>query len=228
MGRVVTNEGSVGAPPTRSRPHWWVILALSLSLLALVAAATTDHPRPVASRTAETTSTTLPNQTGSTTPQPSGTTTTVPSPSPHVELPSTAALTSPTSGVRDFGRPSTPTTTAPASATPPGGTTGGVASPVQPAVPTETQTGDLQQPDDASANYSFTGSGSMTISATWTTASTLSLTVTCPGGSQTAEGASKVDVVLPDTDGACEATLRETVVEYDDVPYTLTIGPTGG
>jgi len=36
-----------------------------------------------------------------------------------------------------------------------------------------------------------------------------------------------VTVMLPDADGACEVTLKETEVEYDLISYTLTIGPSG-
>jgi hypothetical protein len=102
------------------------------------------------------------------------------------------------------------------------------AAPVQPVVPTESYPGDLQQPDDATASYPFSGQGSMEVTASWTSSSILSLTVTCPAGTQTREGPSPVTVVLPNADGACEATLKETIVQYDEVPYTLTIGPAEG
>jgi hypothetical protein len=35
-------------------------------------------------------------------------------------------------------------------------------------------------------------------------------------------------VAVSDSDGPCETTLKETVVEYDPVAYTLTIGPSPG
>jgi hypothetical protein len=52
--------------------------------------------------------------------------------------------------------------------------------------------------------------------------------VSCPDGSEAAEGASSVAVVLPDADGDCELTLKETLVQYAGVSYTLTIAPAGG
>jgi hypothetical protein len=89
-------------------------------------------------------------------------------------------------------------------------------------------TGYLQQPDDASAHIAFTGEGAMRVSVSWPSTVTLSLSVSCPAGTQTAEGASQVAVVLADADGACDLTLKETLVQYDAVSYTLTIAPAGG
>jgi len=52
--------------------------------------------------------------------------------------------------------------------------------------------------------------------------------VSCPDGYQTAEGTSSIAVVLPDADGACELTVKEMLVQYAAISYTLTIGPAGG
>ncbi len=94
---------------------------------------------------------------------------------------------------------------------------------------TENFSGSLQQPDLSTASYSFSGVGSMQVSASWTPApTTLSVTVTCPAGTLTEEGTSTLSVALPDADGACETTIKETVVDYAAVSYTLTIGPTPG
>jgi len=89
-------------------------------------------------------------------------------------------------------------------------------------------TGDLEQPFDASATYAFTGAGAMRVSVSWPSTITLSLSVSCPDGAQSAEGASYVAVVIPDADGPCDLTLKETLVQYDVVSYTLTIAPAGG
>jgi hypothetical protein len=102
------------------------------------------------------------------------------------------------------------------------------AAPVKPTTPPATWTGDLQEPDDASATQIFAGAGPTEVSATWTPGLTLSLTVTCPGGTQAAQGSSEVGVVIADATGACEITLKETVVQYDAIAYTLTIGPADG
>jgi hypothetical protein len=68
----------------------------------------------------------------------------------------------------------------------------------------------------------------MQISASSPSATPLSLSVTCPQGGQSVVGSSNIAVVMPETNGPCEATLKETLVQYDAVHYTLTIGPDGG
>ena len=88
--------------------------------------------------------------------------------------------------------------------------------------------GALQQPDDASASYAFTGAGSMQVSASSTSSVPLLLTVSCPGGRVDEAGSSFVSVVIPDAAGPCDLVLKETLVQYVAVPYTLTIGPEGG
>jgi hypothetical protein len=88
--------------------------------------------------------------------------------------------------------------------------------------------GDLQQPDDASATYTFTGAGPMQVSASSTFSVPLLLTVSCPAGSVDEAGSSLVSVVIPDATGPCDVVLKETVVQYVAVPFTLTIGPEGG
>lgn len=230
MAGDLTNLASGRARPQRIRPHWWAVLAVSLSLLALVAAATSDHSNGRGGKTASRDGQAAPHApTSRSTSTPTTTTTTTTLPS--VVTPTTSASTVDSVNAPDTTRvvtkasitapATTTTTTAPATK---GSAIG--AAPAQPAP--QTLTGDLQQPDDASANYAFTGSGAMRISVSWSPTTTLSLFVSCPDGSQTAEGASSVAVVLPDADGACELTLKETLVQYNAVSYTLTIAPTGG
>jgi hypothetical protein len=109
--------------------------------------------------------------------------------------------------------------------------TGLGAAPTQPAGPVatnKTYDGSLQQPDDAFASYVFTGVGSMTVSVTWAYATPLSLSVSCPGGSDTKVGTSVLSVVIPNAGGDCSTTLKESLVQYDAVDYVLAIGPTNG
>ena len=68
----------------------------------------------------------------------------------------------------------------------------------------------------------------MRISASWSPTDSLSLSVSCPDGSQTAEGTTSVAVVIPDADGPCDLTLKIMLVQYDAISYTLTIAPAGG
>lgn len=229
-----SKNGAVGVQPTRRiRPHWWAVLAVSVSLLALVAA-TSSHPNTSAGPAAahrpsarhQSTPTTATPTTTTTT-----TTTTEVQQGPNTVTPPTSS-SSPGSAstvgahvvVRESTATSTTTTTTTTTAT-----TGGssVAAAVQPVTPL-VEPGDLQQPDDASASYPFTGVGSMRVSASSTSTVPLLLTVTCPEGTVDQAGSSLVAVVIPNADGPCDVVLKETVVQYVAVPYTLTIGPEGG
>jgi hypothetical protein len=129
-----------------------------------------------------------------------------------------------------MARPSTTTTTTPTpatTATSPSGGSGIAAAPVQTATIVEPP-GYLQQPDDASASYEFTGSGSVQVVATSTSTTPLLLTVTCQLTTLSKQGSSTISVVIPSADGACDVVLKETVVQYAAVPFTVTIGPEDG
>jgi putative aminopeptidase FrvX len=95
-------------------------------------------------------------------------------------------------------------------------------------VATDTQTGALQQPDAASASYAFAGDGSMVVSATWEPDATLSLSVTCPAGTQTQEGTSSISIEIADANGPCDVRLKEMIVQYAAVSYTVTVAPEDG
>jgi len=240
VGGNVTKDGPDPLRPTRSRPHWWVVLAVSLSLLALVAATTAEHDNPSRARAGAGALSSVGRDGTRSTPHspPVSTTSTT-----GVPLPSTPTVTSPTSPSAvetdnlhedapesPSSSATTTTTTITTPATSSTTTTAPAAATEPPTAPTETKGGSLQQPNLATASYPFSASGAMQVSATWTpAATTLSLTVTCNAVTQGAqEGSSPLTVSLPDADGPCEATLKETVVEYDAVPYSLTIGPAQG
>ena len=224
---------TAGGPPARRiRPHWWAVLAVSVSLLALVAA-TADRPKTPGSRAAAPHQPAVHHQAGSTAPAPAATTTTTdPGPGASAVTPPTSSppptTTSPL-GARVVGDqsstpPTTPTTTT-TTTSPASGAS--VAAAIHPAAPIVIP-GDLQQPDDASATYTFTGAGPMQVSASSTSSVPLLLTVSCPAGSVDEAGSSLVSVVIPDATGPCDVVLKETVVQYVAVPFTLTIGPEGG
>jgi hypothetical protein len=230
----ITESGSAGARPLRIRPHWWAVLAVALALLALVAAATANHPTSSGHRRSALS--VRRHQAAPPPASPTTTSTTVPQTTTTTVTPSTSPVVPPSGAARgnDVGsRPSTasiPTTT---TTTPlaTAASTGLGAAPTQPAGPVATNTtksGSLQQPDDAFASYVFTGVGSMTVSVTWTYATPLSLAVTCPGGSDTKGGPSTITVVIPNAGGDCGIMLKETLVQYDAVDYVLRIGPTNG
>lgn len=239
MAGDLSNGGPGGTRPLRIRPHWWAVLAVSLSLLALVAATTSGRTGPnphkdaaAASRGGHTTPVTThaPGSTTTTVPDPTSTSRSVSPPAPAtavttVTLPFAVGPTTQIVTRSSTTASSAPTTTTTPTTTAPNGSSVG-AAPAQPA-PTII-TGDLQQPDDATNSYTFVGAGSMRVTATGPTSPTLSLTVVCPAGTQSAEGSTSVTVLLSDADGTCAVTLKEMVVQYDAVSYRLTIAPAGG
>jgi hypothetical protein len=91
-----------------------------------------------------------------------------------------------------------------------------------------TEQGYLEPPDNTSAVYPFSADGPTQVSVTWPSAATLNLTVTCPDGTATGEGAASVTVTAPGTAGLCQATLAEPESESATVSYSVTIGPVAG
>jgi hypothetical protein len=232
------DKGPAGARPVRIRPHWWAVLAVSLSLLALVAAAASNHPsnsphgraslrsHPATSQPtlpAPTTSTPASAPASPTSTTSVASTTSTPSP-PRVV---TTAGTRVGAGVAN--EPSSAPTATSTTSVPPAGP-GLAAATTQTTQPADkfARTGTLQQPDIPFASYTFYGVGSMTVSATWTFATPLSLTVTCPGGAQTRVETSPISVMIPNAGGDCSTVLKETLVQYDAVDFTLKVGPTDG
>ena len=231
MARDNSQSGADGSEPARRiRPHWWAVLAVAVSLLALVAA-TAGHRDAPGERATAPDKPEKQHQGTSTAPTPASTTTTsAPEPGPSTVTPPTSPPLAPTSvpteGSREVVvRSSTSPTTTTTTTAPAAGAS--VAAAIQPTPPIVIP-GDLQQPDDASATYTFTGAGSMLISVSSTSSVPLLLTVTCPAGPVDGAGSSLVSVVVPDATGPCVAVVKETVVQYVAVPFTLTIGPEGG
>jgi hypothetical protein len=216
--------------PTRMRPHWWAVLAVSVSLLALVAA-TSDHPNPPGNERVAHSAAANPRKARSTALPPTTTTTAVPGQGPGTvtppSSPSVPTTTGTTEGAQVMARQSSATTTTTSTTTSPTGGSNVAATPVQ-TVATVERVGDLQQPDDASASYQFAGAGSMQVSASSTLTIPLLLTVTCPLATLSKQGSSTISVVIPNADGPCDVVLKEIVVQYVAVPFTLTIGPQGG
>jgi hypothetical protein len=229
----VAGENSKGGAlgvQRRIRPHWWAVLAVAVSLLALVAA-TSGRPKTSVGLAAAP-GPSAHRQSGPTTTAPpsTSTTTTGPQPGPSTVTPATSSTVSGSGStvvthvLARQSTPPTPTTTTPTTATTGGGS---VAAAVQAVVPVPFR-GELQQPDDASASYVFSGSGAMQVSASSTLAVPLLLTVTCTAGAVQQAGSSLVSVVVPNADGPCNVVLKETVVQYVAVPYIITVRPEGG
>lgn len=225
---------TIGRPrqyAARGRPNWWVILAVSMALMALLAATSAGshgsgplHPQTQASdtsrvgagRTARHNS--APRGTAPTTVPSSAlrppTTTTTPLPTATLPRPAGSLVAAST------------TTIPPATTTVP--TTVTAASDQSTPSDRTTDQGNLQPPEDASTGFSFQGAGAEEVSVSWGNDVYLSLAVTCPNASQSAGGSSAMAVSLPDAQGTCEATVSEPSSEDTALSFTITIGPSGG
>ena len=235
MAGKLPKTGSGRARPQRIRPHWWAVLAVSLSLLALVAAATSDHPAWHGNRGRDVTA--------SKGPKAKLVPPTVPSTSTSTET------TSPTRSVRRadpkrrcrdrharrHGRGGAPRHHTIDDAEHcsddeydgaddtrnhrSGARRACSADPVGVSPTAEHRVGHLPLHRHA---------GAMRVSVSWSPVDSLSLSVSCSGGTQSAEGTSSVAVVILDADGPCDLTLKELLVQLDTVSYTLTIAPASG
>ena len=220
----------------RGRPNWWVILAVSLGLIALLVATAGSVP-PVhqhgggtAAAAARLSPGTRPHR-GADTARPTTTTTaattTTTTSQPSLGSTEVAAsrLTTGTSGLASAPQPAAPivTTTTVAPAT----TTTTVASPAVPADRTQTQ-GYLNPPVQTSNKYGFTGTGAMQISVVWSGSTYLTMQVSCPSGDQSVGGTAAMAASLPDASGSCLATVSEPASETTTLTYTISIGPAGG
>jgi hypothetical protein len=199
------SRGSVG------RPHWWVVLAVTLSLMAMIAAVRASHPDH---RTA-----------GSNAPPTrSGQVATPPGTRPGVGTGPTTSTTAPaTTTTEEHGIPAAPppsTTTTqptvaglvsdPAAASAP---TASAPSTTQPSVEHTNLTypGNLQYPDNIAVTLGFsTSPGAVTVTASWNTDDQLQLQVHCDGSPEpSAEGGPGLSVDAQSAGGDCSATLAE-------------------
>ena len=224
----------------RGRPNWWVILAVSLGLMALlVATAGGTPPAPHrAGGDAQAAARTSPRagRAGAAPLTPTTTTTTT-------TTTAAGAAAAPLSGATDLassarttetsGSPGAPpapppsvttTTLTPASTTT---TTAGAPSASVAADRTQTQ-GYLNPPLQSSNQFGFTGTGAMEISVVWSGDTYLTMAVSCPSGDQNVGGTSAMAASLPDASGSCLATVSEPTSESTSLTYTITIGPAGG
>ncbi len=222
----------------RGRPNWWVILAVSLALMALLVATSGSTPDRVGrghtptaavgpghssgpAHSADGSSPAGKRATTTTT-----TTTTTAGAPPPTSVPSTSGTTLFSSHAVGAG----PTTTAPSVTTTTTGatTTTTTAAPAsQPADRMQAQ-GYLSPPLQTSNVYGFTGTGAMQISVLWSGSTYLTMTVGCPSGGQSVGGTSAMAASLPDASGSCRATVSEPSSESAALTYTITIGPAGG
>ncbi|HEY6472582.1 MAG TPA: hypothetical protein VIY26_06795 [Acidimicrobiales bacterium] len=216
----------------RGRPNWWVILAVSLALMALLVATAGNPVRaphgsgghvladaqahdarnsagvrsaPDASTTTTSTVVTPPTSvTSSLQPERGGTTPTVPNVGADPGAAAPVATTTTTVA---------PTTTTTVAASHP--------SDIQ-------SQGVIEPPQQRSSSFGFNGTGAMEVSVTWSGDTYLTMEVNCPSGSQSVGGSSAMAASLPDASGSCLATVSEPTSESAALTYTITIGPAGG
>ncbi len=219
----------------RGRPNWWVILAVSLGLMALLVATAGNttppshrdgHPAETAARisvpggrrhAAVSPQTTTSTTTTTTTPRATSTPANVPA-----SL--RTAGTSGTVSAPQAAGPSVTTTTATPSTT---STTTTLPGGALPADRTQTQ-GYLNPPLQTSGKYGFTGTGAMEVSVVWSGSTYLTMEVSCPSGSQSVGGTAAMAASLPDASGSCLATVSEPSSEATALTYTISIGPASG
>jgi hypothetical protein len=92
-----------------------------------------------------------------------------------------------------------------------------------------TQTeGYMDPPQEDSGGFAVIGSGPTEISVVWSVPVYLTVTVTCPGGSQTVGGTTAMETSIPDAVPGCQATVSEPASESTSLTYTITFGPAGG
>jgi hypothetical protein len=236
-----TTEG-LRARMARGRPNWWVILAVSLALMALLVAtagtapvhsgprrslgvSSTGDAHPISPRVRTSPGPATPPHTSPTT------TTTTTSPPATATTSGTALVSAhgfgddPGAAATGPAGVTTTTTTAPAPAVATTTTTTQPAS--LPADRMQTQ-GVLDPPVQTSNGYGFTGAGATEVSVVWSGDTYLTMTVSCPNGSQSVGGTSAMEASLPDAQGSCQATVSEPASESTSLTYSITIGPAGG
>ncbi len=225
------------------RPNWWVILAVSLALMALLVAtagAPPDRSRPRPSLVESSTgdahpvSPTVRTDPGrATSPHASSTTTTTTTSPPAASTTTTTAASTAlvsAHGVGDVtGHPATePTTVTTTTVVTASTTTTTIAQPASlPADRMQTQ-GYLNPPVQPSNGYGFTGTGATEVSVVWSGDTYLTMTAGCPDGSQSVGGTSAMEASLPDAQGSCQVTVSEPSSESTSLTYTITIAPAGG
>ena len=245
------NDDTVPAPARagRSRPHWWAVLAVALALMALLAAATSGHPardaagRPQGRGSGGTSTTALPpvhstaHRAASDRAAVPSVPTTAPGGNPGSDEAGTTVSTvlsvdtvRAPSGSSASGRATGSTREGAAtSTTEPTPTTTSTTEPSAAAAPDEAAAGvpaahgSLSSPAFASPTIGFVVDTQTAVVATWSPSALVTLTVTCPSGTQTAYGTSSATVDVPDLTGTCEAALTENSAQPTAVAYTLSL-----
>jgi hypothetical protein len=206
-----------------------VILAVSLALIALLVETSGhgDDGRPLRAQTAAKTGTRVTSTT--TTPVRSGAPTTSPTTTTTTSLAAASLVgKTPVLGTRTDGNASALSTTTTSTTSPPAPTaTTTPAAPVAlPAERSETE-GYFDPPSNTSGVYDVSGTGPTDVSVLWSAPVYLTMTLSCPGGSQMVGGTTAMDASVPEGTG-CSATVSEPSSESTSLTYTVAFGPANG
>ncbi|GEM_PF-5551446 len=211
-----------------TRPHWWAILAVSLALMALIAAISTQ-PRPPREATSgfKSRSVPVPAKPRLGLNDPSASTTTSASSHP---IPGAASTQNRQTEDRT-GTPSaasTPTRMPPPSTAPAMTSSSqahGTSSSASPGVPDiRSYPGYFEFPEDVSANLVDNDvSGSISASVTWSGTGELELSLECPSESKSVSGSSDLSLTLVTTDLTCTAVLVDLSQAPGTISYLLTL-----
>ena len=223
----------------RGRPNWWVILAVSLGLMALlVATAGSKAPAPHRGGDAARVAARIAPRPGAHHAAGAG-----PAPSTPTTTTSTTTTSAPPSGATDVASSVRTTVTPDTAGAPPAAAPSVTTTTLAPAPTTTTTTtepgaavaadrtqtqGYLNPPLQPSNQFGFTGAGAMEVSVVWSGNTYLTMEVSCPSGDQSVGGTSAMAASLPDASGSCLATVSEPTSESTSLTYTITIGPAGG
>ena len=234
VGGGAEAAGTAQAQLARGRPNWWVVLTVSLALIAVLVATAGTSPRVHRTRAraghSEAKAPSLPpagdaavgaGQTTTSSSAPAA----APPASPGGDGSSVFSSAAPSVGPTPAGA-GIPTTTAPAVTTT---TTAPLQNTTQQAAARSTQTeGYLDPPGQTSKVFAFTGSGATEVSVVWSGSTYLTMVVSCPDASQSVGGTSAMQATLPNAAGSCRATVSEPSSESATLTFTITIGPPGG
>lgn len=194
---------------TSTRPTWWVLLAVSMAVMALIFARSggTNH-RSTSTKGSSPLNppTFVKHSTGSAKQTPELNQL---SPIPSQPLSSSAAGIPKLLGGGVSASPSPPT---PSSTTVTAGTT------------INTYPGYLSYPYNVVSSYPLVGAtGSVTASATWQANATLDISISCPSGQRSSVGTSAVSVSISTTTSPCSVRLSEEPAVLEAVAYDLRI-----
>lgn len=218
----------------RGRPNWWVILAVSLALMALLVATAGNpkHPPRVGGAPGLANAQSSDTHGGSPGARGAGGATRSTSSSTTTTAPAQGNAGSAATALASTHAATVPTTTLPAAVSPP--TTAPAVVPTTtttvatPALGSGSHQGVIEPPAQRSSSVGFTGTGAMQVSVVWSGPTYLTMQVSCPSGTQNVGGSSAMQASLPDASGSCLATVSEPTTESTALTYTITIGPAGG